>query len=109
MTEKEDRRPRLLSEQCSTCVFRPGNPMRLQPGRLRDLVQQNLAVGAFLTCHDTLPYGRYPGVGEAMCRGFFDRYRDRVNLGRIMERLSGGRQWWREVPPPSLTQEGGQS
>ena len=35
-----------------------------------------------------------------MCRGFFDRYYSQVNLGRIMDRLSGGAQWWTEVLPP---------
>lgn len=96
----EDRRPRLLSERCQTCVFRAHNPMHLRAGRLRQLVRDNLDAGAFLICHDTLPYGDHPEVGEAMCRGFFDRYYPQVNLGRIMERLSGGAQWWREVPPP---------
>lgn len=94
------RQPRLLSKQCATCVFRPGNPMHLGPGRLRDLIQANLDAGAFLICHDTLPYGEHPDYGRAMCRGYFDRYYDRTNLGRIMDRLSGGTQWWTEVPPP---------
>ncbi len=29
---------RLLSRQCDTCVFAPGNRMHLTPGRLRSLV-----------------------------------------------------------------------
>lgn len=31
---------RLLSRQCDTCVFAPGNKMHLAPGRLRDLVAE---------------------------------------------------------------------
>jgi hypothetical protein len=96
----EDRRPRLLSERCATCVFHNDNRMRLGAGRLRELVRGNLEAGAFLICHDTLSYGRFPEYGEAMCRGFWDAYRPQVNLGRVMDRLSRGEQWWREVPPP---------
>jgi hypothetical protein len=33
------RKTRLLSRQCTTCIFR-GNPMHLAPGRLRELVAQ---------------------------------------------------------------------
>lgn len=93
----------VLSEKCRTCVFRPGNLMHLAPGRLRRLVESNLAAGALLTCHDTLPYGPHPEAGEAVCRGFWDRYRERTNVWRVMERLSAalGIPWWREVPPPT--------
>lgn len=94
--EEEPQRPigrdgklRVLSGQCSTCVFRPGNPMHLNPGRLRDLVQQNLAADAALVCHQTLTYGDHPGFGPALCRGFFDAYGHLVNLVRIMGRLGG--------------------
>lgn len=93
----------VLSEQCATCVFRPGNLMRLEPGRLRELVDANLAAGALLVCHDTLPYGDHPEAGEAMCRGFWDRYGPRTNVWRVMERLAAvyGKPWWEEVPPPT--------
>lgn len=90
-------KPLLLSDQCSTCVFRPGNPMRLRPGRLRELVRDNLAAGALLVCHQTT-YGQTPE--EAMCRRFWDRYRGRANVYRVMQRLTGGQRWWEEVPPP---------
>jgi hypothetical protein len=91
---------RLLSEQCATCVFRPGNLMHLKAGRLKDLVDGNLAAGALLTCHETT-YGQTPA--EALCRGFWDRYRERANAYRVMERLTAatGQPWWEEVPPPS--------
>lgn len=92
----------LLSEQCSTCVFRPGDPMHLGPGRLRDLVRSNLDAGAVLICHQTLSYGDHPEVGEAMCRGFFDAYGPQANIVRVMERLSAitGQPWYEEVPTP---------
>lgn len=57
-----------MSERCSDCVFRSGNPMRLEPGRLGDLVRENLAADAALTCHQTT-YGQ-DERGEAICAGF---------------------------------------
>lgn len=94
---------RVLSERCATCVFRPGNLMHLRPGRLRDLVDRNLAAGALLTCHDTLSHGDHPDAGEAACRGFWDRYAPATNLFRVMERVFAltGQPWWEEVPPPT--------
>jgi|SRR4051812_42412759 hypothetical protein len=90
------RKPRLLSEQCATCIFRPGNPMHLRAGRVKEMVTETLNNGATITCHDTLDYGEHPDFGEAVCRGFYDKYGPRSNLVRIMERLGG----FTEVPPP---------
>ncbi len=65
---------RLLADQCQTCIFRPGNPMHLDPGRLRELVTTALSQQSFVICHDTLPYGPHPDAAPAICRGFYDRY-----------------------------------
>lgn len=91
-----DGRPQALAAQCSTCVFRPGNQMRLQSGRLRDLVETNRATGAALTCHQTLSYGAHPEVGQSACRGFLDAYPD-VTVAQLADRLFGG---WHLIPPP---------
>jgi hypothetical protein len=90
---------RVLSRQCDTCVFRPGNPMHLPPGRLADLVDQARTNEGYIVCHDTLPYSAHPHYGPAVCRGFFDRY-DTQAL-RLARRLWG----IVEVPPPSTTTE----
>lgn len=65
---------RLLSRQCDTCIFRPGNPMYLAQGRLRDIVTTAVAHQSFVICHDTLPYGPKRDTAPAICRGFHDRY-----------------------------------
>lgn len=83
---------RLLSRQCQTCIFRPGNPMHLEKGRLKDLVRQ--AGESYVVCHDTLPYSDHPGVQPAICRGFYDRY-DTTAL-KIIGRLFG----FQECDPP---------
>lgn len=75
----------VFKEMCETCVFRPGNQMHLNPGRLADLIQANLNADALLTCHKTTY--RQRSAGEVYCRGFWDRFGSRTNQGRIMARL----------------------
>ena len=65
---------RLLVRQCDTCIFRPGDPMHLTPGRLKQMVDDALAEGSYVICHATLPYGEHPDAKPAICRGFHDRY-----------------------------------
>jgi hypothetical protein len=87
------RRTRLLSRQCDTCIFAPGNRMHLTPGRLRELVARARHSTGYIVCHSTLPVYR-PGATPAICRGFADRY-DTWQL-QVMERLWG----FLEVDPP---------
>lgn len=71
-----DDRVHVCAEMCPTCIFRPGNLMTLRPGRLRDMVKdaQRDEAGT-IVCHETLE--AWDGVGDrnAVCRGFFDRFR----------------------------------
>lgn len=87
-----DGRLHVCREMCSTCVFRPGNLMSLDPGALRSIIEGNLANGAALTCHQTLPYA--PGGGKGLiCRGFFDRYKTKVaalGLGEALDVIEEG-------------------
>ena len=76
----------VLEEQCSTCVFRPGNLMRLAPGRLKDLQSSNVDAGSALTCHQTLPYSG-TNAPPSVCRGFYDAYRDDVQALQLADRL----------------------
>ncbi|MET7970904.1 hypothetical protein [Micromonospora sp. NPDC005305] len=85
---------RLLSRQCDTCIFAPGNRMHLAPGRLRALVTEALQRETFIVCHQTLPHGGKPEAKPAICRGFADRYR--TQSLQLMERLFG----FVEVDPP---------
>lgn len=94
-------RPRLLSEKCSSCIFRPGNHMSLRPGRIKDMVDSSIAGGGSITCHQTLCYGEFPDYGEAMCRGFYDAVGEGTNVIWVMHRLGG----FDEVPPPKKVGE----
>jgi hypothetical protein len=77
----------VVAEKCATCVFRPGNLMHLAPGRVKDLVDDNLDADAALVCHKTLPYGDRSEVGEAICRGFWDGPFDGHPTRRLAEML----------------------
>lgn len=85
---------RLLSRQCGTCIFKPGNVMHLTTGRLSDMVAQCHANGSFIVCHDTLPHGAHPHAEPAICRGFYDRYSTQAL--QVIGRLWG----FAEVEPP---------
>lgn len=59
---------RLMARRCDTCVFRAGNLMHLQPGRVKQMTDAVIRDEGHITCHDTLSYspGDLPG---AICRG----------------------------------------
>lgn len=78
----------VLASKCSTCIFRPGNLMRLQSGRVKQMVDESVAEGGGITCHQTLPYGTHGDVAEpAVCRGFYDAHGERVQALQIARRL----------------------
>jgi hypothetical protein len=63
-----DGRVHVMAKMCATCIFRPGNAMQLQPGRVAGMVQEAVRHDSCITCHDTLD-GK-----QAVCRGFFDKH-----------------------------------
>ena len=75
-----DDRVHVMREKCTTCVFRPGNLMHLNPGRLQDMAAQVQESGVPFSCHQTLSYSapkykeHYDGM--ALCRGAVDAYGD---------------------------------
>jgi hypothetical protein len=82
----------VCDDLCETCVFRPGNLMHLQPGRLRGMVDQAKNGGSAIVCHSTLE----EGVDNAICRGYWDRHKDDVAALTIAEKIG----IVEEVPPP---------
>ncbi len=65
-----DGKVHVCQDLCATCVFRPGNLMHLEPGRLADMVAQARGNESAIICHSTLAAD---GVDKAVCRGFYDR------------------------------------
>lgn len=99
ITDPTTGKSRLLTTPCATCIFRAGNPMHLEPGRLAHLVADALTRDRYIICHDTLTYGPHPGYGPAICRGFHDGYRHRSIAIRLMYALDN----ITEIPPPDQT------
>lgn len=83
---------RLCAEMCATCIFRPGNPMHLEPGRVADMVEETRRREGHIVCHDTL------GTSQpAICRGYADGPDKGVSLALRLARALGT---LKEVPPP---------
>ena len=91
--DPETKKPRMLSEQCATCIGRPGNVTDLRPGRRQEVVRENRD-GLGLVCHETLGFKDGKPPLEAFCRWFYENVGS--NYQRICERLGG----FTEVPPP---------
>jgi hypothetical protein len=91
-----DGKVRVLSRQCDTCLFRPGNLCHLPAGRFEEVITGNLRAEALMTCHETLPYGQYPRFGPAVCAGYWARYSRAVICGRLARMIGVIR-----VPPPA--------
>ncbi len=94
MNAYRDGRVHVLADRCKTCVFRPGNLMHLAPGRVAEMVKEAKANDSAIICHSTL---YRPDVGNAVCRGYFDRH-PTAPL-QVADRL--GLITWQEVPVAS--------
>jgi hypothetical protein len=65
--------------RCETCIFRPGNLMHLQPGRVEDMLAECGEDGC-IPCHKHLDEEINP-----VCRGFFDRGTAIMQIAERME------------------------
>lgn len=68
---------KVQSKQCSTCIYRKDSPLDLEK------LEGDIADG----------YGGFRGhrichhSDDVCCRGFWDRHKNKFNLGRIAQRL----------------------
>lgn len=82
-----DGKVHVMPTMCSTCIFRPGNLMTLQTGRVKEMVDEATAAESVIPCHKTT-YGQRDQ--EAVCRGYYDARVDRLlplMLARAMEMI----------------------
>ena len=61
---------RVQKEKCKTCIFHPGNRMRLEAGRVKEMVDRSIVNDSAIICHATLDLDE-----QAVCRGFFDAHK----------------------------------
>ena len=85
VANEEDGTIHVMSERCSTCIFRPGNLMGLREGRRDSMVAEALAIDGCIPCHQTIHGEREQ---EAVCRGFFDRHAEDVFPLRLAKRFN---------------------
>lgn len=57
---------------CDTCIFRPGNLMHLEDGRVEDMIA-NAGDNGCIPCHEFMDTDT-PGV----CNGFYTKHRNQL-------------------------------
>ncbi|MFC5200151.1 hypothetical protein [Streptomyces kaempferi] len=83
---------RLCAHRCDTCIFHPGDPMHLQPGRVTGMVTAARRAEGHVVCHKTLGT-----ESPAICRGFADGPDQGRSLALRLARALGT---LTEVSPP---------
>ena len=59
----------VMERKCSTCIYRPGNLMHIEPGRKDQMQADAIRDDGVIPCHQTIHGARQQ---ESVCRGFFD-------------------------------------
>lgn len=72
----------VLEDRCGTCIFRPGNLMMLEAGRVKGMVTEAVGNGSVIPCHSTLGSDL-----PAICRGYWDGYAEEVPVLRLAQAL----------------------
>ena len=67
-----DGRVHVQERKCSTCIYRPGNLMKLDPGRKESMEAGAIEGGGVIPCHQTIEAYHGEHGQESVCRGFFD-------------------------------------
>jgi hypothetical protein len=65
-----DGKVHVKAAMCPTCIFRGGNLMALERGRVKAMVEHARANESTIVCHETT----HRGGGNAVCRGFYERF-----------------------------------
>lgn len=78
-----DGKMHVMSVKCDTCIFRPGNLMHLEEGRVEQMTTDAVRDQGHIPCHKRL------GADDerAICRGFFDVHKHDVQALQLAERM----------------------
>lgn len=71
---------KVMARQCDTCIYRPSSPLDIKEleAAIADPRMPGFFVG-FRACHHS--------EKKICCRGFWNRHKDRFQLGQIAQRL----------------------
>ena len=64
-----DGKVHVQERKCSTCIYRPGNLMHLEPGRREQMERDSDAIEGAIPCHHHIHQG---APIEPVCRGYYD-------------------------------------
>jgi hypothetical protein len=81
-----DGKVHVQARKCSTCIYRPGNLMRLEEGRVASMQSDAVAGEGVIPCHQTIASYTGEAGEESVCRGFFDVAKHRGLLA-VAERM----------------------
>lgn len=68
---------KVQDRQCPTCIYRPDNPLDLEQLEA-DIADGYGGFSGHRICHHS---------DDVCCRGFWDRHKDKFQLGQIAQRL----------------------
>ena len=74
----------VVARKCATCIYRPGNLMRLEAGRKEGMEREAVANQSVIPCHKTIHGSE---IEPAICRGYWDTQKHNVGLLSVAERL----------------------
>lgn len=74
---------KVQKKRCDQCLFTDNRIVSER--RAQKIVRDCLQTDRFFNCHKLQTKGV---EGDLCCRGFWDLYKDRFNLGRIAQRLN---------------------
>lgn len=69
------------SKKCDQCLF--SKNLIVSEKRREQIIQRCIANDKYFVCHKGSLVSR-----DVCCRGFWDNFKDRFNLGRIVQRLN---------------------
>jgi hypothetical protein len=67
-----DGRVHVQARKCGTCIYRPGNLMKLDTGRVAQMQADAIEGEGVIPCHQTIEAYTGEAGAESVCRGFFD-------------------------------------
>jgi hypothetical protein len=74
---------KVQKKQCNQCLFGPNKIV--SDARRRQIIKDCVEEDTYFNCHK----GTIKGIDSLCCRGFWDAFKDRFNLGRVIQRLGG--------------------